>query len=57
MLSRFDPATQAIAVAVLVDGMEQEEAARALGISRRTVRRKLDRFLENARKFVARSTA
>jgi RNA polymerase sigma-70 factor, ECF subfamily len=56
VLSRFDPATQAIAVAVLVDGMEHEEAAQALGVSRRTVRRKLDRFLANARKFVARST-
>ena len=57
VLSRFDPTTQAIAVAVLVDGLEQEETARTLGLSRRTVRRKLDRFLENARKFVARSTS
>ena len=56
VLSRFDPTTQAIAIAVLVDGMEQEEAGRTLGLSRRTVRRKLDRFLVNARKFVARST-
>jgi RNA polymerase sigma-70 factor (ECF subfamily) len=55
VLSRFDPMTQAIAVAILVDGMEHEETAEALGISRRTVRRKLDRFLENARKFVVRS--
>jgi len=57
VLSRFDPMTQSIAVAVLVDGLEQEETARTLGLSRRTVRRKLDRFLENARKFVARSTS
>jgi len=56
ILARFDPTTQAVVVAVLVDGMEQEETARTLGLSRKTVRRKLDRFLENARKFVARST-
>lgn len=56
VLARFDPTTQAVVVMVLVDGMEQEETARTLGLSRKTVRRKLDRFLENARKFVARST-
>ena len=55
VLSRFDEETQAVAVGVFVDGMEHEEVARALGISRRTVSRKLDRFLENARKFLARS--
>jgi RNA polymerase sigma-70 factor, ECF subfamily len=56
VLSRFDPETQAVAVGVLVDGMEHQEVADVLGISRRTVLRRLDRFLENARKFVARST-
>jgi len=55
ILSRFDPATQAVAVGVFVDGMEHEEVAEALGISRRTVSRKLDRFLVNARKYLARS--
>jgi RNA polymerase sigma-70 factor (ECF subfamily) len=49
VLSRFDVQTQAIAVGVLVDGMEHEELAGALGISRRTVHRKLTRFLERAR--------
>ena len=52
VLSRFDAQTQAVAVGVFVDGMEREEVARALGISRRTVTRKLDRFLERARKLV-----
>lgn len=52
LLSRFDPQTQAVAVGVFVDGMEREEVARALGISRRTVTRKIDRFLESARKLV-----
>jgi RNA polymerase sigma-70 factor, ECF subfamily len=55
ILSQFDAATQAVAVGVIVDGMEQEEVAVALGVSRRTVGRKLERFLEAARNFVARS--
>jgi len=57
VLSRFDVATQAVAVGVFVDGMEHEEVAAALGISRRTVSRKLDRFLANARKYLERSTS
>ena len=57
VLSRFDSATQAVAVGVIVDGMEHEEVAAALGVSRRTVARKLERFLENARKYITRSDA
>lgn len=57
VLERFDSQTQAIAVGVLVDGMEREEVAELLGISRRTVARKLDRFLGNARKYLARSVS
>jgi RNA polymerase sigma-70 factor (ECF subfamily) len=52
VLSRFDPTTQAVAVGVFVDGMEHEELARALGISRRTVSRRLDRFLSGAKSFL-----
>lgn len=55
VLSRFDSRTQAIAVGVLVDGMQQDEVAALLGISAKTVSRKLERFLVDARKFVARS--
>ncbi len=55
VLSRFDAATQAVAVGVIVDGMEHEEVAEVLGVSRRTVARKLERFLENARKYLTRS--
>ena len=55
VLGRFDAQTQAVAVGVFVDGMEHEEVARALGISRRTVARKLQRFLGNARKYLDRS--
>jgi RNA polymerase sigma-70 factor, ECF subfamily len=57
VLSRFDEETRAVAVGVIVDGMEHQEVARALGISTRTVARKLDRFLDNARKFVVRSAS
>jgi RNA polymerase sigma-70 factor (ECF subfamily) len=57
VLSRFDSKTQSIAVGVLVDGMEHEEVANALGISRKTVSRKLARFLDHARKYLERSAA
>jgi len=57
VLSRFDVKTQSIAVGVLVDGMEHEEVASALGISRKTVSRKLARFLDHARKYLERSAA
>lgn len=52
VLAQFDEATQAIAVGILVEGMDAEELARQMGVSRRTVSRKLDRFLEQARLFV-----
>lgn len=55
VLARFDAETQAVAVGVLVDGMERDELARTLGISSRTVSRKLTRFLGNARKYLLRS--
>ncbi len=52
ILSRFDEGTRAVAVGVLVDGMGHEELAGALGVSRKTVERRLARFLERARKLV-----
>ena len=55
VLSQFDETTRSVAVGVLVDGMEHEEIAEVLGISRRTVARKLERFLDTARQFLARS--
>jgi RNA polymerase sigma-70 factor (ECF subfamily) len=55
ILSRFDATTQTVAVGVLVDGMEQEEVAEVLGVSRRTVARKLARFLDLARQHADRS--
>ena len=53
VLSHFDEGTRAVAVGVLVDGMGHEELAGALGISRKTVERRLARFLERARKLVS----
>ena len=52
VLARFDSATQAVAVGVFVDGMNHDEVAGALGISRRTVTRRLERFVEGARRFL-----
>ncbi len=52
ILSRFDEGTRAVAVGVLIDGMGHEELAGALGISRKTVERRLARFLERAREYV-----
>lgn len=40
-----------------VDGFDQGEVARVLGISRRSVVNRLSEFVENARKFLARSQA
>jgi RNA polymerase sigma-70 factor (ECF subfamily) len=53
VLSYFDVATRAVAVGVLVDGMEYEEVAAVLGVSKRTVSRKLAHFLATARELVA----
>ena len=52
VLARFDGATQAVAVGIFVDGMNHDEVAGALGISRRTVTRKLERFVVGARCFL-----
>jgi RNA polymerase sigma-70 factor (ECF subfamily) len=52
ILAQFDDGTRAVALGVLVDGMGHEELAGALGVSRKTVERRLARFLERARKLV-----
>jgi RNA polymerase sigma-70 factor (ECF subfamily) len=54
ILQRFDASTQAVVVGVIVDGMEHEEVAATLGISKRTVSRKLERFLSSSRRFMGR---
>jgi RNA polymerase sigma-70 factor, ECF subfamily len=54
ILQRFDASTQAVVVGVFVDGMEREEVAATLGISKRTVSRKVERFLSSSRRFLGR---
>ncbi len=53
LLEHFDEEVQAIVVKRFFDEMEQEEIALALGISRKTVHRKLERFFESAQKILA----
>jgi RNA polymerase sigma-70 factor (ECF subfamily) len=55
VLARTDATTRAVAVGVLLEEKEHQEVASELGLSRKTVSRKLDRFLLNARKFLSRS--
>jgi len=55
VLARFDEVTRLVAVGVLVDGMEHEEVGEVLGLSRRSVARKLERFLEGSRRFLVAS--
>jgi len=50
LLDGLDARTQAIAIYVYVDGMTQPEAAAVAGVSDRTVRKCLSRFLEHGRK-------
>jgi len=55
ILSRFDDKTQAVALGVLVGGMEHDEVAQLLGISSNTVSRRLQRFVVNSRKYLKRT--
>jgi len=55
LLRRFDEETQTIAVMSLVDGMSRDEVAEVLQISRKTVGRKLGKFIERSRLFVTRT--
>jgi RNA polymerase sigma-70 factor (ECF subfamily) len=57
VLAQFDETTQAVALGVLVDGMRQEELALALGLSTRTVARRLKQFLEEAKQIIVRSAS
>jgi RNA polymerase sigma-70 factor (ECF subfamily) len=52
LLAHFDHVTQRIAVGVLVEGMEHKELAEALGLSRRSLVRRLERFLGEARRLL-----
>ncbi|MEW6431815.1 MAG: sigma-70 family RNA polymerase sigma factor [Myxococcota bacterium] len=54
LVSRAPEKLRAAAVLYYVDGMEQEQVARTLGISRRTVINRLQEFTERSRKFLTR---
>lgn len=54
VIERVDEKLRVVAWAHYVDGLEQVEAARLLGISRRTVANRLAAFDERARKFIQR---
>jgi len=54
VIARADADDRVVAWLYHVDGLEQEEIARVLGISRRTVVNRLQSFADNARKFVRR---
>jgi DNA-binding transcriptional regulator LsrR (DeoR family) len=51
---RAPPAVRAVAWLYHVDGMQQENIASAMGISRRTVINRLNAFADTCRKFVGR---
>jgi RNA polymerase sigma-70 factor, ECF subfamily len=55
VLRRFDEETRSVAVLSLVDGMTQDEVADILGLSRKTVGRKLRRFISDANKYLTRT--
>jgi RNA polymerase sigma-70 factor (ECF subfamily) len=54
LVMRVPEKLRAPAVLYYVDGLEQEQVATVLGISRRTVINRLGEFTDRARKFVAR---
>lgn len=57
LIRRAPEKLQEVAVLYYVDGMEQEQVANALGISRRTVINRLQEFVERSRKFISRDGA
>jgi RNA polymerase sigma-70 factor (ECF subfamily) len=57
LIGRAPEALRAVAWLYHVDGLEQHEVARILGISRRTVVKRLAVFAKNSRKFCAREAA
>jgi RNA polymerase sigma-70 factor (ECF subfamily) len=54
LVMRAPEALRAPAVLYYVDGLEQEQVAKMLGVSRRTVINRLGQFASRARKFIAR---
>ncbi|MBI3182717.1 MAG: RNA polymerase sigma factor [Myxococcales bacterium] len=54
LVMRAPDKLRAPAVLYYVDGLEQEQVAKALGVSRRTVINRLGQFASRARKFISR---
>jgi len=52
MIGRAPRGTREVAALIYLDGMTQEEAAAELGLSRKTVGKRLKRFTDDARKAV-----
>jgi RNA polymerase sigma-70 factor, ECF subfamily len=55
-LDAADPDDRQVAERVLVSGQSHEDAASELGVSQKTVQRRLHRFLDGARKLLGRSS-
>ncbi len=52
LITRAPEKLQEVAVLYYLDGLEQEQVAETLGISRRTVINRLQEFIERSRKFI-----
>jgi len=52
LLRRFDEETRTIAVLSLVDGMSRDEVAEVMGLSRKTVGKKLARFVGSSQRYL-----
>ncbi len=56
LVERSPEKLRAAAVLYYIDGLEQEQVASTLGISRRTVINRLQEFVERSKKFVTRES-
>lgn len=54
LVTRAPENLRAAAILYYIDGLEQEQIAKTLGISRRTVINRLNEFMSRSRKFVSR---
>ncbi len=57
LIHRAPEKLQEVAVLYYLDGLEQEQVAKTLGISRRTVINRLQEFVERSKKFLGREEA
>jgi RNA polymerase sigma-70 factor (ECF subfamily) len=57
ILHRFDEETRTIAVLSLVDGMSRDEVAEIMNLSRKTVGKKLARFIASSQRYLSAAEA